>query len=134
MGATEVIVYDNKQDLDKAKKDRTTLEPLEILYLRDLDGNIVNKDIFNPNGTINIKNYSIYNPSELVLSNIAYTYAVKSALDLVFYENENTPIKNQIYNLYKLDIKNNAYYFYQYDDAFAFLADYIKNNSEIINY
>ena len=134
MGATEVIVYDNKQDLDKAKKDRTTLEPLEILYLRDLDGNIVNKDIFNPNGTINIKNYSIYNPSELVLSNIAYTYAVKSALDLVFYENEDTPIKNQIYNLYKLDIKNNAYYFYQYDDAFAFLADYIKNNSEIINY
>ncbi len=73
MGATEVIVYDNKQDLDKAKKDRTTLEPLEILYLRDLDGNIVNKDIFNPNGTINIKNYSIYNPSELVLSNIFYT-------------------------------------------------------------
>ncbi len=112
MGATEVIVYDNKQDLDKAKKDRTTLEPLEILYLRDLDRNIVNKDIFNPNGTINIKNYSIYNPSELVLSNIAYTYAVKSALDLVFYENENTPIKNQIYNLYKLEIKNNAYYFY----------------------
>ncbi len=119
------------------KETSNQINPAKVIIIYDLFGNIINPGIqLSDDLAMETTSDAMYDSEQTILDNIYRTLIVKNDPNKIYYKNDNetyTLLNFETNFIYELGYNNKTHYFLTYKDAWLYLRDIIKLESQRVS-
>ncbi len=137
ISTTNKVLFDDDATITNAIKNMENIEPVKVVILYDLLGNVINPGVqLSKDEELLTSNDAIYDSESTIINNLIRTKIIKNDPSKIFYKegNEYILLDNKINQLYSLKWDDKIWWFKDYNSCFNYMKEIVKNNSILVEF